>query len=182
MRKYIRKLWLRNSLTIGFIIFFFIIGISVGKAWALGSQPTQKLSMRNEPYDVYIRARPATSTTTTTTTTVAPIVARSQPRVPEPVLVPQGDWVAQCHRWAEQAGIVLSDSAIKLIERESHCNPNAQNPSSSACGIAQNIRGCNSVGYGYDPVAQLVWMHDYVMGRYGSWDNALAHSNKTGWY
>ena len=113
-------------------------------------------------------------------TTTAP--ADNPPVNTTPVVAPTGDWVTQCHAWASEAGIVLTDSAIKLLERESHCNPNAQNPTSSACGIAQNIRGCGSDGYGYDPISQLQWFHAYCLGRYGSFDGALAHSYSRGWY
>lgn len=33
-----------------------------------------------------------------------------------------------------------------------------------------------------DPVSALKNMHQYVLGRYGSWANAVAHSNSVGWY
>jgi hypothetical protein len=101
---------------------------------------------------------------------------------PQAVTAPTGDWVAQCHAWASQAGIVLTDSAIQLLERESHCNHTAQNPTSSACGIAQNINGCGSAGYGYDPISQLTWFHNYCQSRYGGFDGALAHSLSNNWY
>jgi TolA-binding protein len=93
-----------------------------------------------------------------------------------------GDWVAQCHAWAAEAGIVLTPSAIQLLERESHCSNTAQNPTSPACGIAQNINGCGSAGYGYDPISQLIWFHNYCQSRYGGFDGALAHSLAKGWY
>lgn len=101
---------------------------------------------------------------------------------PQAVSVPSGDWVAMCHDYARQAGIVLTDSAIKLLERESHCSHTAQNPTSSACGIAQNINGCGSAGYGFDPISQIIWFHNYCMSRYGGFDGALQHSLSVGWY
>ena len=67
-----------------------------------------------------------------------------------------------------------------LIMRESGCNPNARNASSGACGIPQALP-CSKLGTS-NPVAQIVWMQNYVNNRYGSWANAVAHSNSQGWY
>lgn len=95
-----------------------------------------------------------------------------------------GDWVAQCHAWAKEAGIVLNDSAIKLLERESHCSPTVMNPTSSAGGIPQALpwtkMGCELSVAGAP--CQLKWFQGYVMGRYGSYEAALAHSYSVGWY
>lgn len=107
---------------------------------------------------------------------------------PKPVTTatntPSGDWVAQCHAWASIAGITLDSSAIKLLERESHCNPLARNPTSSAGGIAQALpwtkMGCPLSIEGAP--CQLKWFQGYVMGRYGSYANALSHSYANGWY
>lgn len=93
---------------------------------------------------------------------------------------PRGDWVAQCQEWAKQLGIgPLSPAAVELIDRESDCDPGAVNPSSGACGIGQDINGCS---VGPDPLAQLKWMYDYVIRRYGSWESALAHHDAKNWY
>ena len=193
---YIKRFFNRNALIIELIIILFILGFFAGKAYAdepkkVGSKPEIFLesSIRIGNKNLY----DSTTTTTTTTTTApykkpqktvsTPQVSSSETSVPvkqAPVIV--GDWVAQCHAWASQAGIELTDAAIKLIGRESKCNPNAQNPTSSACGIAQNIRGCDSPGYGYDPVQQLVWFKNYCFGRYGSFEAALQHSYSKGWY
>lgn len=102
---------------------------------------------------------------------------------PQPVTV-SGNWVGQCNAWAAQAGITLDDSAIKLLERESHCNPLARNPSSSAGGIPQALpytkMGCQlSIE---DAPCQLKWFYNYTINRYGSFANALAHSYSVGWY
>ena len=82
---------------------------------------------------------------------------------------PDVAWAAQCKQWAKEAGIILNQSAINLIEKESRCNPNAVNPTSGACGIGQNINGCT---VGRDPKKQLIWMHLYIKNRYGTWDGA----------
>ena len=184
----LRRLWLRNTLFLFFIVFFFILGIYAGQAWATSSDAHISGVTHYYPKRVYVSTSQEQAlkiergtSTTTTTTTLKPQPKPVQNVAPVTSTI-QGDWVTQCHLWASEAGIDLPGAAIILIARESHCNPNAQNRSSSACGIAQNIRGCNSEGYGYDPVQQLKWMHGYVFGRYGSWENALAHSNSVGWY
>lgn len=104
--------------------------------------------------------------------------------VVSPPKPPSGDWVTNCHKWAKQAGIVLNSAAIKLIERESHCNPVAWNASSGAGGIPQALpfskTGCELSVAG--AVCQLKWMQTYVVARYGSWESALAHSYSHNWY
>ena len=85
-----------------------------------------------------------------------------------------------CQDWMNQAGITDQGNAYTLIMRESGCNPNAVNKSSGACGIPQALP-CSKLGTS-DPVEQLRWMQNYVVRRYGSWANAVAHSNSVGWY
>lgn len=87
-----------------------------------------------------------------------------------------------CEQWIAQAGITDVANARELIRRESGCNPNAINKSSGACGVAQELpcgkSGC-SLG---DGACQVAWMHRYVMSRYKSWANAIAHHNAENWY
>lgn len=86
--------------------------------------------------------------------------------------------------WMAAAGIAPADySAVEiLIQRESSWNPNAINPSSGACGLVQSLP-CSKLGPNWnDPVVALKWGDDYVKGRYGSWQAALAHSYANGWY
>lgn len=85
-----------------------------------------------------------------------------------------------CMDWIRQAGVTDVQSAYTLIMRESGCNPNAMNASSGACGIPQALP-CSKLGTS-DPVAQIRWMQNYCVSRYGSWAGALAHSNSVGWY
>lgn len=167
------------------------------KAWAMDKDSAAASSAKTSTYEEYKIIKLAPSTTTSypeipvsSTTTTKPIVLYKKPQkttsattvptpetnVPPATQAPSitGDWVAQCHLWASEAGIELPPSAISLIDKESDCDPNVKNPSSSACGIAQNIRGCDSPGYGRDPVQQLKWMHGYVFGKFGGWEQALA--------
>lgn len=189
--RFFERRWKRNTLWTFFLVVFFVSGFYAHAAWA-SERPSGRVPVRETERVLSFtsrlqRDRSDWVSVTTTSTTTLPPVKKKQPlpapiETPRQVAAPQGDWVAQCHAWAAQAGIELPPAAITLIDRESDCGPTAQNPTSSACGIAQNIRGCNSPGYGYDPIAQLKWMHGYVMGRYGSWENALAHSLSKNWY
>lgn len=87
-----------------------------------------------------------------------------------------------CASWIASAGISDVANAKDLIQRESGCNPNAVNPSSGACGVAQELpcgkSGC-SLG---DGACQVAWMKSYVLARYGSFANAIAHHNANNWY
>lgn len=91
---------------------------------------------------------------------------------------PQGS----CAEWIAAAGIADVANANELIRRESGCNPLAVNSSSGACGIAQELpcgkSGCSIT----DGACQIRWMNSYVVGRYGSWANAVAFHNANNWY
>jgi len=69
-----------------------------------------------------------------------------------------------------------------IVSQESGWNPNAVNPSSGACGLAQALPCSKVPGNPYDPVNSLNWMHGYVIGRYGSWEGAVQHKEAEGWY
>ena len=166
----------RNMFYIFLAVFFFMSGFFVHSAFAGETVKTLRATQT-------VSKRIVTTTTTiipaTTATTTQPVITTTtKPYVP-PITQPvvetiQADWITQCHAWASEAGIELPPSAISLIDEESDCDPNVKNPSSSACGIAQNIRGCDSPGYGRDPIQQLKWMHGYVFGKFGGWEQALA--------
>lgn len=169
----------RNMFYIFLAVFFFMSGFFVHSAFA--GEPTKTVRATQVVSNPIVTTTTTIIPTTTTTTTQPVITTTTKPYVPpvtqpaEPVVETiQADWVTQCHAWAGEAGIELPPSAISLIDEESDCDPNVKNPSSSACGIAQNIRGCDSPGYGRDPVQQLKWMHGYVFGKFGGWEQALA--------
>lgn len=102
-----------------------------------------------------------------------------------------------CTDWMQQAGISHPD-AMWLIGKESSCRSNAINPSSYACGIAQELlensqraQQIASVNAGVcpksgcsmsDPVCQMRWMSGYVSQRYGSWSAARAFHLANNWY
>lgn len=64
-----------------------------------------------------------------------------------------------------------------VITKESHWNPLAANPSSTAFGIGQML-GENSK----DPFVQLARVMAYAKHRYTSWCNAKSHHVRKGWY
>lgn len=107
--------------------------------------------------------------------TASSISIKSEPKTAPSVAVS-----GTCEDWMRQAGVSDMVNAKILIMRESGCNPNARNASSGACGIPQALP-CSKLGTS-NPVAQIVWMQNYVNNRYGSWANAVAHSNSQGWY
>lgn len=70
---------------------------------------------------------------------------------------------------------------IELWNRESNWNPNADNPTSSAAGIAQKMTSIHG------PVeaswqGQIDWGLDYIIGRYGTPSAALQWHNRNNWY
>ena len=75
---------------------------------------------------------------------------------------------------------------VKLWNRESGWNYQAQNASSGAFGIPQALPGSKmssvSSDWATNPVTQITWGLGYIAGRYGSPCGAWAHSEATGWY
>lgn len=85
-----------------------------------------------------------------------------------------------CKDWIVAAGVADVENAYWLIMKESGCNPNSVNKSSGACGIPQALP-CSKLGTS-DPIAQIQWMQNYCVRRYGSWAGAVAHFRNVGWY
>jgi hypothetical protein len=83
--------------------------------------------------------------------------------------------------WSESEASALID----LWQRESGWNPAAQNPTSTAYGIAQFLNGTwQGVGAAKtsDPYAQIDAGLKYIKGRFGSPSAALAFHQAKGWY
>jgi len=74
----------------------------------------------------------------------------------------------------------------KLWTRESQWTTTANNPSSGAYGIPQALPGSKMATAGADwqtnPATQIKWGLGYIRDRYGSPQNAWAHSESVGWY
>lgn len=90
--------------------------------------------------------------------------------------------------WMRLAGFKPSEySAINyIVNHESSWNPSATNPSSGAYGLPQSLPGNKMASAGSDwrtnPITQLRWMRDYVNGRYGGANGALAFWKRNHWY
>lgn len=86
--------------------------------------------------------------------------------------------------WLAASGIPQSQWGYvdQIVSRESGWNPNAVNPSSGACGLGQQLPCGKWAGAWNDPVAALRAMNGYVVGRYGSWQGAVAFWNANHWY
>ena len=70
-----------------------------------------------------------------------------------------------------------------IISRESNWDPNAVNPNGGAYGIPQILPSAHpDVHLQDDPRGQINWLLNYVQGRYGGIDQALAFKDQHGWY
>ena len=73
----------------------------------------------------------------------------------------------------------------ELIDRESKWDSDAQNPKSTAYGLAQFVDktwDLVEIEKSADFRIQLIAAQKYVMMRYGSWVKALEHHKQYGWY
>ncbi len=193
----------KQALALSILVTVIALTFFATKAWAMSGDNAAASHAKPSVYEEYKIIKLAPSTTTTTTTTTVPVVrnfrstesksTKQAVRLPSPedvnyvapVAPPQGDWVAQCHAWAAQAGIELPPAAITLIGRESSCNPSVMNHGGSGAGGIPQALPASKMGCSMDAAGapcQLRWMLSYVTSRYGGWDNALAHSLSKNWY
>lgn len=70
----------------------------------------------------------------------------------------------------------------KLINKESGWNPNAQNPRSTAYGLAQFLDSTWQNGKTSDPYKQIDEAIEYIADRYGSPTEAWNFHRQRGWY
>lgn len=87
-----------------------------------------------------------------------------------------------CRAWIREAGITEVETAYTLIMKESGCRPDAVNPSSGACSLAQALPCSKIPGNWRDPINALKWMDNYCKQRYGSWGAALSFHYSHNWY
>lgn len=73
-----------------------------------------------------------------------------------------------------------------LWQRESNWNHLAENPSSGAYGIPQSLPATKmsvvAADWRTNPETQITWGLAYIAARYGSPQDAWAHSQRRGWY
>lgn len=89
-----------------------------------------------------------------------------------------GSKMAGAYGWS---GLQFLDLAA-LWTRESGWSSIAQNPSSGAAGIAQNISGFSGGYQRGNAAQQIAWGLSYIKGRYGSPAAAWAHEVAFNWY
>lgn len=88
----------------------------------------------------------------------------------------------------KEKGVSEADKArwAEIIRRESGWNHTISNPYSGAYGLPQSLPGNKMASHGSDwqtnPVTQLRWMYDYMVGRYGSITGALNFWDANHWY
>lgn len=110
------------------------------------------------------------------TCVISPPVVQGAYRAPTPVVS------GNCATWMAQAGITDTVNASAVINRESGCNPHALNPSSGACGVAQELP-CGKSGCVFgDGACEVKWMALYISIRYGTWGAAWDHELRYNWY
>lgn len=110
---------------------------------------------------------------------VTPLPTPTPSPTPQPVYTaPSG--LKTCLQLLQETGVVDITNALNVLSREDRsCDPYAKNPTSTACGIGQDINGCE---VGYDQIAQIQWFENYVIRRYGSYASAWGHELQYGWY
>jgi hypothetical protein len=69
-----------------------------------------------------------------------------------------------------------------IVMAESGWNVDAQNPDSSAAGIAQNINGYSAGYQAGNATSQINWMLAYIKQRYGDPITAWQFHQANGWY
>lgn len=104
---------------------------------------------------------------------------------PAPTIAPIVPPVPTGHEQLLTAAGVPSDqqnAADKIITMESSWNPTEIEPTTGACGLAQELP-CGKSGCAQtDTLCTLEWANTYVTNRYGSWQAALAFHLANGWY
>ena len=86
--------------------------------------------------------------------------------------------------WLRASGIPENQwwAVDSIVSRESSWRPDAINPSSGACGLAQALPCSNLPCSLSDPVCHLKWQYSYVTARYGGYAQAVAFWNINHWY
>jgi len=137
MREYIRKLWLRNLLSLTILGIFCFGFFWAGAAW--GAEPEEKKSSAPAAKAITTTTTttlpPSTTTSTTATTTTAPPVKPviTAPKAPPAPIVPEGEIQQYIHDQAVAHGL---DPArmLRIAKCESGFRPDAINRSYYAGG------------------------------------------------
>lgn len=171
------RLWFSLVLLVGLTILF------------ANLKPPEMRVTHVEAIQAVQKPEPPHSTDSTPAPTAEPAAQPEEPpSAPEPeqpAPQPEPAQPVDSHEELMQAaGISQADwpAAEKLIMRESSWKAGNTNPSSGACGLAQELP-CGKSGCGlYDSVCQLRWANTYVDSRYGGWSQALGFHYRNNWY
>jgi hypothetical protein len=110
----------------------------------------------------------------------APVIPPVDPPPPKPTPSIAGNH----EELLSEAGIPATahPAADKIIQLESSWDIHSVEPTTGACGLAQELpcgkSGCTTS----QPVCELRWANTYVTSRYGSWDAALSFHYAHNWY
>ncbi|HWZ65596.1 MAG TPA: hypothetical protein VNX65_02240 [Patescibacteria group bacterium] len=122
------------------------------------------------------------------------LISKLEDKLPQPqeekqplVIVNTGEGSHQ--DWLSAAGIPQEfwSAVDSIVRRESGWNASAWNSSDSgAYGVCQALPASKMASAGADymtnPITQLKWCNQYALGRYGSWETAVAFWNSHRWW
>lgn len=182
MRKYIRKLWLRNSFTVGIIVILCAIFFWWGTASA-----TPKTS--KPPATTRATTTTSTTSTTTTSTTTTTTVVKQKTTLPAQTVPPRQITPASgnCEQWRELVAKHFPaeqvNNALLVMSKESGCNPSAKS-STNDHGLMQihfpahKAKVNGNVDALYDPETNIIVARQ-IYGS-GSWKPWYAVCPKNG--
>ena len=128
--------------------------------------------------------KPVAQVTTVGTKKPAPTPVSTSPDESDDLPATTGKRTGTKYDWMRAAGIPESQWQYVdyIVSKESGWNPNAKNPSSGACGLAQAYP-CSKLGPNWnDPVVALRWQYNYVNSRYGGYAGAYKFWRANRWY
>ena len=144
----------------------------------------KKVSSKKQSEEVV--KKPVTQVTTVGTKKPdpAPTPGATSTDKPDDLPATTGKRTGTKYDWMRAAGIPESQWQYVdyIVSKESSWNPNAKNPSSGACGLAQAYP-CSKLGPNWnDPVVALRWQYNYVNSRYGGYAGAYKFWRANRWY
>ena len=141
---------------------------------------TENLQQENESLKVNLQAKKEREAQAAQLASVQTTQVAQKAEQPAPTVQVSGDKQS----WLAASGIPQSEWGYvdSIVTRESGWNPNAVNPSSGACGLGQQLPCGKWAGEWNNPIHALRAMNQYVLARYGSWQNAVAFWNANHYY
>ena len=144
----------------------------------------KKVSSKKQSEKVLKKAVDQVTTVGTKKPDPAPTPVSTSTDKPDDLPATTGKRTGTKYDWMRAAGIPESQWQYVdyIVSKESSWNPNAKNPSSGACGLAQAYP-CSKLGPNWnDPVVALRWQYNYVNSRYGGYAGAYKFWRANRWY